>query len=116
MWQMKKEKTKSTKVKKRMSMSSRAHVKKNRCRISIVTEKGEELTYRIAGRRRIYRIEEKGPYTHLRITGIPRVASKIKLYGKAGAVNGTIKKINNLSPSTDVEPGDVQPIKKPGGH
>ena len=56
------------------------------------------------------------PYTHIKIASSLKVNSRIKLYGKNGVVNGIIKRITFLDPSTDVEPGDTPPIKRPGGH
>ena len=103
---------------KRLSLRSRTQNKGNACNILIVTEKGEELTYRIARRRRIYKIDKKSevPYTNIKSASSLKVNSRIKLYGKNGVVNGIIKRITFLDPSTDVEPGDTPPIKRPGGH
>ena len=83
----------------------------------IITEKGEKLAFRITRRRGIYKIDEKDgvPYTHIRITSL-RVNSRIALYSQEGVVNGTVKRIVALDPSTDVEPGVTPPIKRPGGH
>ena len=52
----------------------------------------------------------------IQIASSLKVNSRIKLYGKNGVVNGIIKRITFLDPSTDVEPGDTPPIKRPGGH
>lgn len=103
---------------KRMSLHSRTQNNRNAYRISIVTEKGEKIAYRIIRRRGIYKIDENGetPYTRVKIVGNPRVNSRIKLYSKDGVVNGIIKRITSLGPSTDVEPGDTPPIRRPGGH
>lgn len=102
---------------KRLSLRSRAQIKRNIYQVSIITEKGEKLAFRITRRRGIYKIDEKDgvPYTHIRITSL-RVNSRIALYSQEGVVNGTVKRIVALDPSTDVEPGVTPPIKRPGGH
>ena len=123
MLQMKRtEKMKLAKVGKRkvkgLRLRSRAQVKRNNYHVTIITEKGEKLTYRITRKRGIYKINKKGGalYTHAKVVGDLRVNSRIALYSNEGVVVGTIKKITALDPSTDVEPGNIPPIKKPGGH
>ena len=104
---------------KKHSLFPSVRRKRNACYVEVVSEKGEELTYRIDGRRGIYKIKKQGgvPYTHLKVISDLKVNSKILLYSQDGAIEGTIKKIAALeSPSTDVEPGAIPPIKRPGGH
>ena len=108
---------KLAKVVKRKRMG--LHSKTQTYRVSVVTEKGEELTYRIARRRGICKIDERGgvPYTHIKISSNLRVNARIALYSQAGAVNGTITKVAALDTSTDVDSGDnPPPIRRPGGH
>lgn len=104
---------------KKHSLFPSVRRKRNACYVEVVSEKGEELTYRIDGRRGIYKIKKQGgvPYTHLKVISDLKVNSKILLYSQDGAIEGTIKKIAALeSPSTDVELGAIPPIKRPGGH
>lgn len=103
---------------KKISLRSRAQIKRNTYCVLIYTDKGEKLKYRIPSRRGIHRISENDgvSYTHIKLTGNLRLNSRIALYSQDGVVNGVIKRITASGPSTDVDAGDTPPIRRPGGH
>lgn len=104
--------------KSQLSLRSKAQTRRYTYHVEVVTEKGEMLSCRIVNRRGINKIDNKDgtPYTHLRITSNLGINTKINLYSPKGVVKGTIKRITAMGPSTDVEPGNIPPIKRPGGH
>lgn len=113
-----KKNTSHTYKKKRLGLRPTSQIKKGNYEIVIITEKGERLTYRICRKRGGYKIVRTNnvPYTRIKLINNLKINSSILLYNQNKVIKGIVKSINALDPSTDVEPGEIPPTKRPGGH